>query len=166
MKALPRRFTVVLELQSIFCCSKKDVNHFPCIVNCYSIYIEKVKDIAKVNEAFYFKPNNDANVFEYYNMVLGIHTLNKILPHLYESAGFSRKTSHWVTCATRLFQSNVEDKLIRERTGHRSNALLAYEKESHQQNIKVSKIPEQNKNVEGKTMVMIYILISTYLTTC
>ncbi len=68
-------------------------NHFPSIVNCYSTYIEKVKDLAKVNEAFYFKPNNDANVFEYYNMVLGIHTLNKILPDLCESAGFSRKTS-------------------------------------------------------------------------
>ncbi len=140
------------------CCSGKDVNHFPCIVNCYGTYIEKVKDLAKVNEAFYFKPNNDANVFEYYNMVLGIHTLNKILPDLCESAGFSRKTSHClrVTCATRLFQSNVEDKLIRQRTGHRSNALLAYEKESHQQNIKVSKIlgpPEQNKNVEGNNDV-------------
>ena len=73
------------------CCSGKDVNHFPCIVNCYSTCIEKVKDLARVNEAFYFKPNNDANVFEYYNMVLGIHTLNKILPDLCESAGFSRK---------------------------------------------------------------------------
>ncbi len=39
------------------CCSGKDVNHFPCIVNCYSTYIENVKDLAKVNEAFYFKPN-------------------------------------------------------------------------------------------------------------
>ena len=51
---------------------------------------------------------------------------------------------------------SVEDKLIRERTGHRSNALLAYEKESHQQNIKVSKIletPEQNKNIEEKNDV-------------
>ena len=117
-----------------YCCSGNDVNHFPCIVNCYSTYIEKVKDLAKVNEAFYFKPNNDANVFEYYNIVLGIHTLNKILPDLCESADFSRKTSHClrVTCATRLFQSNVENKLIRERTGHRLNAWLAYEKESHQ----------------------------------
>ena len=34
------------------CCSGKDVNHFPCIVNCYSTYIEKVKDLAKVNEAW------------------------------------------------------------------------------------------------------------------
>ena len=75
------------------------------------------------------------------------------------SVGFSRiKTSHClrVTCATRLFQSNVEDKLIREHTGHRSNALLVYEKESEQQNIKVSKIlgpPEQNNNVEEKNDV-------------
>ncbi len=80
------------------------------------------------------------------------------MPDLCESAGFSRKTSHClrVTCVTRLFQSNVEDKLIRERTDHRSNALLAYEKESHQQNIKVSKLlgpPEQNKNVEEKNDV-------------
>ncbi len=40
--------------------------------------------------------------------------------------------------------------------GYRSSALLAYEKESHQQNIKVSKIlgpPEQNKNVEKKNDV-------------
>ena len=39
-----------------------------------------------------------------------------------------------------MFQSEVEEKLIRERTGHRSNALLAYEKESSEQNRKVSKI--------------------------
>jgi hypothetical protein len=61
-----------------------------------------------------------------------------------------------MTCATLLFQSNVEDKLIRERTGHRSNALLVYEKENEQQNIKVSKIlgpPEQNKDVEEKNDV-------------
>ena len=53
-------------------------------------------------------------------MVLGIHTLNKILPDLCESVAFSCKTSHClrVICATRLCQSKVEDKLIRERTGH------------------------------------------------
>jgi hypothetical protein len=39
-----------------------------------------------------------------------------------------------------LFQSEVEEKLIRERIGHRSNALLAYEKESSEQNRKISKI--------------------------
>ena len=37
------------------------------------------------------------------------------------------KTSHSlrVNCATRLFQESVPEKLIRERTGHRSKARLA-----------------------------------------
>ena len=76
------------------------------------------------------------------SLVLCINSLNKILPDLCESAGVIRKTSHClrVTCATRLFQLEVEEKLIRERTGHRSNALLAYEKEISEQNRKVSKI--------------------------
>ena len=45
------------------------------------------------------------------------------------------KTSHSlrVTCATRLFQESVPEKLIRERTGHRSNALFRYEKKSAEQ---------------------------------
>ena len=62
--------------------------------------------------------------------MVGVNKLNEILPQLCESAGLSRKTSHClrVTCASRLFQSNVQEKLIREWTGHRSNALLGYEK--------------------------------------
>jgi hypothetical protein len=34
------------------CCSGKDVNHFPCIVNCYSTYIEKVKDLLRLMKHF------------------------------------------------------------------------------------------------------------------
>ena len=37
-------------------------------------------------------------------------------------------------------QSNVEEKLIRERTGHKSNALLAYEKKSDEQALEVSNV--------------------------
>ena len=48
------KYTVLDRVTKHICCSGKDVNHFPCIVNCYSTYIEKVKDLAKVNEAFYF----------------------------------------------------------------------------------------------------------------
>ena len=33
-----------------------------------------------------------------------------------------------VTCASSLFKAGVEVKLIRDRTGHRSNALFKYEK--------------------------------------
>ena len=43
-----------------------------------------------------------------------------------------------VTCATRLFQESVPEKLIRERSGHRSNALFRYEKKSAEQERNVS----------------------------
>ena len=47
-----------------------------------------------------------------------------------------------MTCASRLFQNQVEEKLIRDRTGHRSNALLSYEKSSLEQEINASKVLE------------------------
>ena len=43
-----------------------------------------------------------------------------------------------VTCATNLFQNGVEEKIIRERTGHRSNALMRYEHPTEKQMVKVS----------------------------
>ena len=43
-----------------------------------------------------------------------------------------------VTCATRLFQESVPEKLICERTGHCSNALFRYEKKSVEQERNVS----------------------------
>ena len=53
-----------------------------------------------------------------------------------------RKTAHClrITCATRLFQHNVEEKLARERTGHKSNALFSYQKPSEKQLDNVSNV--------------------------
>ena len=50
-------------------------------------------------------------------------------------AGIRKKTAHClrVTCATSLFNAGVDEKLIRERTGHRSNALFQYEKANREQ---------------------------------
>jgi len=71
---------------------------------------------------------------------VGINTLNKVLPDLCEAAGVKRNTAHClrVTCASSLFDAGVEEKLIREQTGHRSNALLKYEKPSEENKGKVS----------------------------
>ena len=51
-----------------------------------------------------------------------------------------RKTAHSlrVTCASSLFNSGVEEKLIRERTGHCSNALFEYEKPTEENVANVS----------------------------
>ena len=59
-----------------------------------------------------------------------------------KAVGVKVKTSHslGVTCANVLFEKGVEEKLIRDRTGHRSNALLRYEKSSSEQKESVSSI--------------------------
>lgn len=123
------------------CCTDNNAEHFPCLVNCYSTYLENIKFLAEKVDAFYFHPNRDPGVFSYQKAAMGINTLNKILPDmLCREAGLKRKTSHSlrVTCATRLFQESVPEKLIRERTGHRSNALFRYEKKSVEQERNVS----------------------------
>ena len=59
-----------------------------------------------------------------------------------KEVGIKPKTSHSlrIACATKLFHLGVEEKLIWERTGHRSDALLTYEKPSLEQSVKLSKL--------------------------
>ena len=67
--------------------------------------------------------------------------MNRILPDkLCAKAGLERKTAHSlrVTCATRLYQNSINEKQVRDRTGHKSNALLTYEKPGTEQVLKVS----------------------------
>lgn len=74
---------------------------------------------------------------------MGLITSSKILlDKLCLRAGLPRKTAHClrITCASRLFQNRVEEKLARERTGHRSVALLKYQKPSEKQLENVSDV--------------------------
>lgn len=70
--------------------------------------------------------NNFSNELSFDKTPVGINTLNSILPDMCAAVGLKRKTAHClrVTCASSLFNANVDSKLIRERTGHRSDALL------------------------------------------
>ena len=112
-----------------------------CLVEIYEMYLSKIQDLATKVDAFYFTPHRDQRVFGFEKVAIGINTLNKILPEkLCAAAGLPKKTSHClrVTCATNLFQNGVEEKIIRERTGHRSNALMRYEHPTEKQMVKVS----------------------------
>ena len=59
-----------------------------------------------------------------------------------KAAGLKRKTSHClrVTCASSLFNASVEEKLIRERTGHHSDSLFKYEKPRKEKITEVSSV--------------------------
>lgn len=125
-------------LYTVHICHEEAVKHEPCLVEIYRLYIGLVEVFAKNGNAFYYKASKAKFGFE--KVPVGINTLNKVLPDLCEAAGVKRKTAHClrVTCASSLFNAGVEEKLIRERTGHRSNALLKYEKPSEENKGKVS----------------------------
>ena len=105
-----------------------------------------MKHLTKI---FYFKPK--PQTLGFYKVPVGINSLNKILPDLCCAVGIKKKTAHClqVTCASRLFQSGVDEKLIRERTGHVSNALFKYEKASEDQAKHVSNILSTDQSSNG-----------------
>lgn len=109
-------------------CHEVGQKHYPCLVDMYRLYIGLVEIFGKGRGAFYFKPN--AKKFSFDKCPVGINSLNEILPDMCKAAGLSRKTAHClrVTCASTLFNAGFDSKLIRDRTGHRSDALLKYEK--------------------------------------
>ena len=119
-------------------CHEEGVKHEPCLVEIYRLYIGLVEVFAKNGNAFYYKASKAKFGFE--KVPVSINTLNKVLPDLCAAAGVKRKTAHClrITCASSLFNAGVEEKLIRERTGHWSNALLKYEKPSEENKGKVS----------------------------
>ena len=132
-------------------CHNKSEDHERCLVKMYKRYFELVYNLRCKDKGFYFQPYEDR--FLYKNAVMGIHSLAKILPSLCDAIGVERRTSHClrVTLASNLFNKNVDEKLIRERTGHTSNALFVYEKASKDKEKAVSSIvgPVKlgNKNV-------------------
>ena len=131
-------------VKHVCCVENGDVGHFLCLVHCYTKYLGSVEALTKEIEAFYFKPNVNGNVIRYQRSPVGVNTLNKILPEKLCGAARIKKTSHSlrITCARRLFQESVEEGLIRERTGHRSDALFRYERKSEAQERRVSCILE------------------------
>ena len=121
-------------------CHPLNEKHESCLVELFRMYIGLVESISSEITAFYFKPNSKRLAYD--KQVVGINKLNGILPSMCKEANFKAKSSHClrVTCASALFNAGVEEKLIRDRTGHRSNALFKYEKVSEMKSTEVSDI--------------------------
>ena len=112
----------------------------PCLIEYYRLYIGLVQICAKVVDAFYFRSNAKRMCFD--KLLVRINTLNRLLPDMCEAAGIRRKTAHCllVLSVSSLFNADVDMKLIRDRTGHRSAALMKYEKANKKVQTKVSAI--------------------------
>ena len=120
-----------------------------CYVSLVKTYLSKLPDKAKESESaeFYWKPKDlvplSDSAFWFTMQTCGRNFLAAVVKTACEKAGIQGKTNHSLraTGATRLFAANVPEKLIQERTGHRSTtALRMYERTSIQQQQSVSSI--------------------------
>lgn len=105
-------------------------------VNILDKYISKLPSYAIEHDLFYLRPLQavpaDQKAPWYASVPVGRDTLQKKFHLMCEQAGIKgNKTNHSLraTGATELYESGVPEKLIQERTGHRSlEALRVYER--------------------------------------
>lgn len=87
----------------------ENLDYFFCIVNCYFLYLDKIRLLVKEIDVFYFKLY--LNEFIYIKVFIGIYILNMILfDKLYVKVGLLRKMFYnlRVICVIRLKRGLLE----------------------------------------------------------
>lgn len=119
-----------------------EADHSKCLPCLWSKYTSLRPQETKTDALFLAPMNHGGDREKWYKDVpLGKNSLGNVVKVL--MAGYDgRYTNHSLrrTAATRLFQSGVEDDLIRRHTGHKSNALYLYKEPSTKQIQNVSKL--------------------------
>lgn len=112
-----------------------------CLVFLLDLYFSKLPVEAFEKEIFYMKPKlgTPPPGRPWFDPVpVGKEKLRTMVKDMFLAAGITeRKTNHSLraTGATQLFASNVPEKMIQSRTGHRSlDALRLYERPTDEQN--------------------------------
>ena len=120
-----------------------------CHVYLLDLYRSKLPPEAIEMDHFYYYPREGVDLSNssapwYTIKKIGQNPLQKMVKNMCEEAGIKgRKTNHSLraTAATQLYAAGVPEKLIQERTGHRSlTALREYERTTPQQQKAVSSL--------------------------
>ena len=93
---------------------------------CHVALFEKFLQVRPPNvDRFYLLPSKKVGSW-FTNRPLGKNTISQLLKKLFQKANIQQMNvsnhSLRATCATRLYQANVDEQIIMERTGHRSVA--------------------------------------------
>lgn len=110
-------------------------------------YISCLQDNGIFAGAFYRRPlhNIVENQPRFGKHPVGINSIRRFLPEAATRAELKGNfTGHSgkVTCATTLFQNNIDEQMIKDRTGHRSDAVRLYKRVHNSQVKKLSSILE------------------------
>ena len=124
---------------------------YRCHCKLLDLYISKLPQEAKEKDVFYVHPMEKLNkraTYErsswYYSIPIGRNKLSQMVPEICRLGNIQgHKTNHSLraTGATELYEAEVPEKIIQERTGHRSlECLRMYERTSERQQQAVSNI--------------------------
>lgn len=127
-----------------------------CHVKILDKYLQKIPDEARSADNFYLTPvavlPSDSAKPWFTKVPVGKNSLNKMLKEMCQEAGFSQTyTNHSLRAygATTLFHGKVPEKIIQQRTGHKSlNALRQYERTTETQLLDVSNVLSNNSKVK------------------
>ena len=132
-----------------------------CHVVVLDKYLTKIPKTAFEKDVFYLRPlprvptNQDLPWFT--SSPIGRNELSKMVQKFCTEAGISgNKTNHSLraTGASQLFQAHVPEKIIQERTGHRSlEALRLYERTTTEQHQAVSQVLGSDVDVSYQSVV-------------
>ena len=124
-----------------------------CVVRIVDTYMKRCPKDSLLN-AFYPKPLQKfkGKSVWYSTVPLAHNKLNSMVKTMMSEAGvegYYANHSLRATAVSRLSQNDVDDKLIKGVTGHRSDALQGYKRETEEQLLKVSKIVQGQKEKES-----------------
>ena len=126
-----------------------------CPVRLVDKYISLCPQVLKSGKKanFYLRPLEKINPAQWYSeMVVGKSTLSKVVSKLLKNAnldGYFTNHSLRRTSATRLFQAGIDTKIVKELTGHVSDALNKYQITSNAQKEQVSMILNGSKSSQN-----------------
>ena len=113
-----------------------------CHVYLLRLYISKLPESAFLQDIFYMKPKETTPACDsdpwYCNRPMGHNVLEKFLKDIFKEAGIdcTNKSNHSLraTSISRMYQQDVPEKLIMQRSGHLSKeGLMSYQRSTAQQ---------------------------------
>lgn len=118
-----------------------------CILRIFEMYMDHRPKGAP--DALYLRPKKPPTKEWYCRVPTGRHTLCSVVRNICTAAGLTGyRTNHSLraSAATRLFNANVDEQLIKETTGHSSDAVRSYKRTSDDMKRKTNAI------VQGQTV--------------
>ena len=138
---------------------KEHYENTECPEKCHVKLFEKYLSLRPPNSSpcFYLKPLNKVSSAGWgYSSTskIGVNTLKQMLKTMFEDAGLKAKTNHSLkaTCATRMFNSGIDEQIIMAKTGHRSIKGVRSYKRIGDHHLKEACI-----TIDGRTVTNAYV---------